>query len=323
MEDSRYTMYSTYHEIMRIGEITTTVDEIEPFVFEKGKSYLFVGCGSSYNIGLIVAEILNREGYYAKAVTAGSIAVNPKILDILSYDVVILISRTGTTTETVTAAKMLSGKVTTMGISCEKKAPLTDVCDVSFNLDFMRENSVVMTGSFSGIIRLLLNGINNVWEMNKKSRDVIRAEDFLESYMEMLEGFDFAGKDHFVFLGYGPSYYVAKESALKLQELSLARTEYNETLEYRHGPISTLSNKTHVTIFSTGSNLENDLANELLKKGASTHVLSCNSLYPYVDVQFQSLYAQLLGFYRAMKMGLNPDEPIGLKKSVIIEDVED
>ncbi len=49
--------------------------------------------------------------------------------------------------------------------------------------------------------------------------------------------------EHFVFLGYDENLGVSKEGALKLQEMALQYVEYHEPLEYRHGPISRLTEK--------------------------------------------------------------------------------
>ncbi|MGC8902811.1 MAG: SIS domain-containing protein [Fervidobacterium sp.] len=191
-------------------------------------------------------SVLRQFGINAKAYTSGEFLVNGKLLDKVSeeYDTAILISRTGTTTETVESAKKLSRKMETIGISCEKNTPLSSVCSEKIELDFAREKSVVMTGSFSAILRLLLKGI---------LRRLISPEPFLALYQRLLNEELVGKKDYFVFLGYNERYYIAKESALKVQEMAPSCTEYYEPLEYRHGPIARLSEKTHVTIFSTGS----------------------------------------------------------------------
>lgn len=311
MSEFNYDNYHTYKEICRVGELVKYVDELEPFNFEKNKRYLFIGCGSSYNIGQIISEILQRKGIISKALTAGEFFAKDFLFEeiIEKHDTAILISRTGTTTETVEVAKRLSKKMETVGVSCEKDSPLTKVCNIKYELDFAHEESVVMTSSFSAILRLLLNGIE---------KQVLSPEEFLESYKNTITSDVIENKNHFVFLGYGERYFIAKESALKVQEMALSHTEFYEPLEYRHGPIALLNEKTHVTIFSLGSNAEKHLAEELIRKGASVHMLEPISYKPEFEVQFLSLYSQLLGFKKALSKGLNPDKPNGLVKSVIL-----
>ena len=57
--------YYTLDEIRRIPNLLSKLNELD-FSFSKEKKYLFVGCGSSYNIGFIMKEMLNKKGYKAK-----------------------------------------------------------------------------------------------------------------------------------------------------------------------------------------------------------------------------------------------------------------
>ncbi|MCX7653827.1 MAG: SIS domain-containing protein [Fervidobacterium sp.] len=311
MVKGNFDSFYTYREILRVDKLLDYVDNIEPFIFEKDETYVFIGCGSSFNIGQIVSEVLRKRGICSKAITSGEFLAKSSLAEIVNnkYNTAILISRTGTTTETVEVAKLLSGRMKTVGITCETQSPLTDMCDVKFNLDFAHEESIVMTSSFSAIVRLLLNGIE---------KQELRANDFLEKYMGILNYEKLSIKDHFVFLGYSERYFVSKESALKVEEMALSHTEFYEPLEYRHGPIALLGEKTHVTIFSTGSEIERMLAEELIRKGASVDLLEPVSDVPEFEVQFLVLYSQLLGFMKAVSKGLNPDKPKGLVKSVIL-----
>ncbi|HOH52652.1 MAG TPA: SIS domain-containing protein, partial [Fervidobacterium sp.] len=190
---------------------------------------------------------------------------------------------------------------------------LSALCDMSYELDFAHEESVVMTASFSAILRLFLNGIKK-FQLN--------AEDYLEKYESLIQDELVNVKSHFVFLGYGERYYVSKESALKVEELSLDHAEFYETLEYRHGPIALLSEKTHVVIFSqhqVANPFEVELQKDIESRGGSVHILTSLSDKPKFEVQFLPLYSQILGYKRAVIKGLNPDKPNGLSKSVILK----
>ncbi len=313
MSNDYLNSYHTYKEIFRVGELEEEIDKVEPIKFDKKKKYIFVGCGSSYNIGLIMKSILNNLDFQAEAVTSGEFLVKEQLFEKVSqkYNVAILISRTGTTTETVEVANILKSKIKTIGITCEKYSPLTSICDEKYEFDFAHEESIVMTSSFSVILRFLLNGIYGT------ENNTIRHSKFLETYDKLITDEIINSKEHFVFLGYDEKYFVAKESALKIEEMALANTEFYETLEYRHGPIALLTDKTHVTIFSDGSKYEKDLFEELKRKGASVHILEPMTEKPALEIQFLSLYAQILGFKKALAKGINPDKPKGLAKSVI------
>ncbi len=308
--------FKTYNEIIRVGELFKVVDNITPPKFEKDRRYIFIGCGSSYNAGLIISEIMRKNGYIAVAITAGEVLVKEMFEEITkNYDLAILISRTGYTTETVKVAELLKGRIQTLGVTCDKKTPLAKVCDSAYELDFAHEDSVIMTGSFSTIVRLFLNGIKRI---------NIDANKILKIFDEMTSDDIVRKRNHFVFLGYGVRYYIAKESALKVQELSLDYTEYHETLEYRHGPIALLSPNSHVVIFSEFKNpspLEDDLAKDIMSRGASTQIITSFTADFDFDVQVLNLYSQLLGYKRAIHKGLNPDKPHGLTKFVSLKEV--
>jgi glucosamine--fructose-6-phosphate aminotransferase (isomerizing) len=117
---------------------------------------------------------------------------------------------------------------------------------------------------------------------------------------------------------------MAKESALKVQELSLDYAEYHETLEYRHGPIALLSPNSHVVIFSEfkdPSPLEDDLAKDVSNRGASAQIINSFTTETDFEVQVLNLYGQLLGYKRAIYKGLNPDKPHGLTKFVSLKEL--
>lgn len=308
--------FKTYYEIMKVGELFKTVDKMTPPKFEKVKRYIFIGCGSSYNAGLIISEIMRKNGYSADAITAGEVLVKEMFDEIIkNYDLAILISRTGYTTETVKVAELLKGRIQTLGVTCDRKTPLANVCDLAYELDFAHEDSVIMTGSFSAIVRLFLNGIKRI---------DIDVEEVLKKFDEMTSNDIVHKKSHFIFLGYRERYYMAKESALKVQELSLDYAEYHETLEYRHGPIALLSPNSHVVIFSEfkdPSPLENDLAKDVSNRGASAQIINSFTTETDFEVQVLNLYGQLLGYKRAIYKGLNPDKPHGLTKFVSLKEL--
>ncbi|AMW32724.1 MAG: SIS domain-containing protein [Fervidobacterium pennivorans] len=308
--------FKTYDEITKVGKLFEIVDELTPPQFESGKRYIFIGCGSSYNAGLIVSEVMTRYGFTAKAITAGEVLIKEMVEELVSnFDHAILISRTGFTTETVKVAEMLKGRIRTLGVTCDKNTPLAAACDSTYELDFAHEESVIMTASFSAILRLFLNAIKQI---------DVNPEEYLKKFDEKTSEQIVSNKSHFVFLGYRERYYMARESALKVQELSLDHTEFHETLEYRHGPIALLSEKSHVVIFSEFRNpspLEEDLANDIINRGASAEIITSCTDESLFEVQVLNLYSQILGYKRAIHKGLNPDKPHGLTKFVSLEDL--
>ncbi|ODN29947.1 SIS domain-containing protein [Fervidobacterium thailandense] len=313
--------FATIREIRRLPELLVELRAYEKLGFSKGKSYAIVGCGSSYHLGLIVSEVGKNLGYRIEAYTSGAALSRKRVYDKLkSVDTVLLVSRTGQTSETVRLAEMLKGVVRTVGISCASKSPLSEAVDHAFNFGFMAEESVVMTSSFSALLAFLLRGLE---ELEGQVDHILESPEkiarTLWQFEENVGKLDLQCKNHFVFLGYDHNFFVSKESALKVQELSLLTTEYNEPLEFRHGPVATLNSNTHVVIFGAESKLEDDLAKELREKGASVEVLTPSDEGIVHDLLTYPSYAQFLGYYLAVHRGLNPDKPKGLVKSVQLD----
>lgn len=301
----------TLKEILRIPELIEKTEKLSVNL-SREENYLFVGCGSSYNLGLILSRTLVKHGYRAEVISGGQVVVKGRI----PYsNKAILLSRTGESSETVFAAnelKKLGYK--TFGISCVLSSELPRVCDESIVLDFANEESVVMTGSFSAILYLFLKNLDK--------RIVPReAEITLSRSAEIIDSIDLTRYSHFVFLGFEELYGVAKEGALKIQEMAQQPTEFHEPLEYRHGPISNLTNKTFVVLQSTGTKHEKELSKELKNMGAYVLEIGPDG---DIDIKYKDgLESPLrviplfyLGYKKAIAEGLNPDKPRNLSKSV-------
>ncbi|RKX49097.1 MAG: sugar isomerase [Thermotogae bacterium] len=301
----------TLKEILRIPELFEKTEELFVELY-RDRKYLFVGCGSSYNLGLILSRILTKHNYRAEVISGGQIVVRGNVPFL---DKAILLSRTGESSETVFAASELKKSgFETLGISCVPSSQLLKVCDESIALDYANEESIVMTGSFSAILYLFLKEIGG----NITPED---AETVLNRSVKVIDGIDLAKYNHFVFLGFEELYGVAKEGALKVQEMAQQPTEFHEPLEYRHGPISNLSSRTIVVFQSMGTKQEKDLAKELKMMGA--YVLEIG---PGGDIDLENqkgfevplrvIPLFYLGYKKAITEGLNPDKPRNLSKSV-------
>ena len=304
-------MYQTLNEIDRIPELLKSLNDFN-FTFLKEKKYLFVGCGSSYNLGFIAKDILNKHGYSAQIFTGGNVMLFENIPEV---DIAMLITRTGESTETVEAAKKIKNKgIKTLCITCEKDSSITKVCDESIVLDIANEKSVVMTGSFVFILSMLLNGIekHKYYEISKK---------ILSDSKKIIDEINLENYEHFVFLGYNENYGISKEGALKLQEMALQYVEYHEPLEYRHGPISRLSEKTLVVVNSKCLKEEKKLIKDIEKLKARTLEISYDGSIKIPNMEdfeapLRLIPIQYLGFKKAIQMGYNPDAPKNLTKSV-------
>jgi glucosamine--fructose-6-phosphate aminotransferase (isomerizing) len=285
---------------------------------------VFVGCGTSYNLALSLAAEANGGGRRALAAPGGEWLHRPQDYwaDWRRAHVVAL-SRSGETTETVAAARAsrAAGAFVT-AITCEQQSALAQACD---RLVFARTHpaeGIVMTASAS---LMLLMGLQLLGRAIAPAAADIAAS-LLASLDGALPAF-IAGRSHHVFLGSGPLYGIALEAGLKLTEMSQTFTQAFHPLEYRHGPVSLVDERTAVVLLysrDTGGP-EAALAAELQQKGARVLGLGGPgelSLPVPVGTPAQGLVClpalQFLGERVAQAKGLDTATPRHLTKVVVL-----
>ncbi|HVT50846.1 MAG TPA: SIS domain-containing protein [Dongiaceae bacterium] len=234
---------------------------------------VFVGCGTSYNLALSLAAIANASGRPAIAVPGGEWLNGPQSFwPRWQKAHVVALSRSGETTETVAAVKAsrAAGAYVT-GVTMEKDSALARNCDHALIAETHPAEGIVMTSSAS---LMLLLGIQLLG--HKVPADLVDlAHRLAKRFDEKLAGL-IAGRTHFVFLGATHLYGVALEGALKLMEMSQIFTQAFHPLEYRHGPVSLVDERTAVVMLHSADRREAEakLVGELQEKGA--RVISFN-----------------------------------------------
>jgi glucosamine--fructose-6-phosphate aminotransferase (isomerizing) len=228
---------------------------------------VFVGCGTSYNLALSLAALANASGRAAIAVPGAEWLNGPQSFwPRWQKAHVIALSRSGETTETIAAAKATraaGGFVT--GITMEKDSALAENCDRALIAETHPAEGIVMTSSAS---LMLLLGIELLG--HKVTAELVDvAHRLLQRFDDKLPAL-ISGRSHFVFLGASHLYGVALEGALKLMEMSQIFTQAFHPLEYRHGPISLVDDRTAVVMLHSADRREAEakLVGELQEKGA-------------------------------------------------------
>ncbi|GBR06766.1 SIS domain-containing protein [Acetobacter oeni] len=283
-----------------------------------------VGCGTSVHIADSIAATLCEQGVMARAVPGNEwtcrrtsyvpASVSPRV---------VALSRSGESTETVAAARASrAAGLPVTAFTCAPGSTLCGEADELVESDTHPEEDIVMTASASLMLLMGLRyaGVDAGPETTARARALLdTADPHLASLIR--------GRGHFVFLGGGALYGVAREGALKLQEMSLSQTEAHHPLEYRHGPVSLIDERSFVTILYHPDTIEEEarLADELIGKGAvvlgiggpGTVTLPVDgpaSVRPLVCLPV----LQLLGEYVARDKGLDTLKPRHLTKVVTI-----
>jgi glucosamine--fructose-6-phosphate aminotransferase (isomerizing) len=160
----------------------------------------------------------------------------------------------------------------------------------------------------------LIESMGNLPEVG--DRVIGRYESWAQSIGENL---DF---DRFYFLGSGIRYGLACEVTLKMKEMTLTHSEPFHFLEFRHGPMSMVSDKAVVVGMVSDANRAHEakVLEEMAALGGTVASLGESQ----ADVEFGSgipesvrgvLYLpvlQLMALYRSLARGLNPDRPANL-----------
>jgi len=252
-----------------------------------------VGCGTSYYISQSYASYREESG--RGTTDAFPASVTPR----RRWDVLIALSRSGTTTEVINALGSSQARGT-LALTGTEGSPITNSAGVTLCASFANERSVVQTRFATTALLILLSSVG--YPIERSIRDARRrAYELPEPLLE--------GRSHFVFVGAGWTHGIANEAALKLREMAACWSESYPALEYRHGPIAAAGS--HTMVWGFGE-VDRSLAAAVAATGAAVHWPHCDPVASLVGVQ-------QLGLRLAAASNLNPDQPLHLSRSVVLD----
>jgi len=302
--------------------------------------WIFIGCGTSYYLAqAAAASFTTLLGVPARAVPASEVLLFPSlILPKTKAIFPVLISRSGHTSEILRVADCLQEQqIEFLGVTCDGHE-LAKATPRLVRLPVV-EHSTVMTSSFTSML-LALQYIAAWFVKNddfRNSLDLLprHLERLLGTYSSQVEGFAQRNFDDIAVLGQGALYAIAAETALKVMESSSTYAQYFHTLEFRHGPKSIVSTNTLVgaLLSETGYETELSVLREMKEIGATTFAIANKAtpeLYKAADLVIELglpvpelariivyvVWGQLLGSYRGLAKGLDPDNPTNLSRVV-------
>ncbi|QBY07079.1 SIS domain-containing protein (plasmid) [Deinococcus metallilatus] len=241
-------------------------EPVPPYRF--GGRLVAVGCGTSYYLAQTMAATFNRQGQAALAVPGNEWVRHQQVYVTRQEKVSLLaVSRSGESTETVQALRASrEAGLHVVGVTCEQSSTLAREADTVVSTPTHPAEGIVMTASAS---LMLLQGLRLAGLAVDGNALAASAEQLLHEYGPRLDAL-LPGRTHFVFLGAAELHGLAQEGALKLQEMSLSFTQAYHPLEYRHGPVSLVDQKTLVALLyhPDTAGEEAQLARELQDKGA-------------------------------------------------------
>jgi fructoselysine-6-P-deglycase FrlB-like protein len=255
-----------------------------------------IGCGSSWFMATCYASLRETAGHgLTDAYTAS------EYLETRSYDRIVVMSRSGTTTEVLELLESVRGAARTTAITNTPGTPILDLADDPVLLEFANDHSVVATRSATTSLVMLRATLGH--DPEALAHDAARA---LGARIDSA----WLSAKQFTFLGRGWTLGLAHEAALKMRESAQAWTESYPSMEYRHGPISVAEPGRSTWIFGEPPA---GLVEQIAATGATLVEQD-----PSIDPLAQLVLVQRLAAQLADDRGVDPDQPRHLSRSVIL-----
>jgi fructoselysine-6-P-deglycase FrlB-like protein len=272
---------------------TSVVAEALP---QPGARVAVVGCGTSLFMAQSCAAL--RESADLGETDAFPASEFPHLR---RYDHVVALTRSGTTTEVIQLLAALPNEQRSTVITTAATLPVAKHADATVALDFADERSVVVTRFATTALALWRAHLGE--DLGPVIKDA-RTE--LAGHLAD----ELVGREQFVFLGTGWTVGLANEAALKLREGSQTWTESYPAMEFRHGPISVVDQRSAVWIFGP---TPAGLAEEITGTGGLV-------VHADIDPMAHLVSAQRLAVMIANRKGLDPDAPRHVARSIVLAD---
>ena len=316
------------------------------------KHIIIVACGTSWHAGLIGKQLIEKmcrkrvEVAYASEFRYGDPVIEPE-------DVVIAISQSGETADTLAAVKLAKEKgALIFGIVNGVGSSIARETNTGIYIHVGPEIGVASTKAFTGQVTVLTllalalgheqgtlddtdyqQMIGELADIPNKMEVVLKQAPMIKDVSRM-----FTYAHNFLYLGRGINYPVALEGALKLKEISYIHAEGYPAAEMKHGPIALVDQDMPIVFIATHHQLyEKIISNMQEVKSRNGRILAVvtegdkqvraladntievpttsNALVALLTV----VPLQLLAYYVAVDKGLNVDMPRNLAKSVTVE----
>ena len=324
-------------------------------IFKNAKRIIIVACGTSWHAGLVGEYLiesiarLNIEVEYASEFRYRNPIIEKE-------DIVIPISQSGETADTLAAIKLTK----------EKGAFIFGICNV-VGSSIAREThagifthagpeiGVASTKAFTTQISVLMLIALKIAEL-KNTISSMESQDLLEelhSIPKLVSAFlednaaikaikkiakTYHTSPNCLYLGRGVNFPVALEGALKLKEISYIHAEGYPAAEMKHGPIALIDQNMPVVVIATKKDNYDKIVSNIQEiksrkgqiiaivssgdtsvKDLADHCIEIPDCSIYFTPLFASIPLQLLSYYIAVMRECNVDQPRNLAKSVTVE----
>ena len=318
--------------------------------FLNANRIIIVACGTSWHAGLIGKHLIEELCRIPVEVEYASEFRNPIIR---SNDIVIAISQSGETADTLAAVELARNRGAFIyGICNVIGSSIARATDSGSYIHVGPEIGVASTKAFTGQVTVLImlalavaklkksiapelytTMLHDLQQIPKLMKKVLKLNDQIA---DMSKIFTYA--HNFIYLGRGYNYPVALEGALKLKEISYIHAEGYPAAEMKHGPIALIDSEMPVVAIATSDSVyEKTISNIQEIKARRGKVIAivtegddqvCKMVdyvieIPKVDERLiplvVSLPLQMLAYHIAVYKNRDVDRPRNLAKSVTVE----
>lgn len=316
------------------------------------KRVIIVACGTSWHAGLIGKQLIESLCSIPVEVEyASEFRYRNPVID--SSDVVIAISQSGETADTLAAVNLAKDNgAFVYGVCNAIGSSIPRDTDTGSYIHVGPEIGVASTKAFTGQVTVLLmlalalgkekgtitneqysKIVSELCTVPEKMKSLLKLNDRIS---ELSKTFTYAS--NFLYLGRGYNYPVALEGALKLKEISYIHAEGYPAAEMKHGPIALIDSDMPVVVIAPHdemyqkvlSNIQEIKARKgkviaLVSKGDDTiskiadEVIEIPQTLECLEPLVASIPLQLLAYHIAVCKGKNVDQPRNLAKSVTVE----
>ena len=302
------------------------------------RSITIVACGTSANASTVFAYLMEAVcGIPTRVVLASEFKYFPTPKN----DVVIAVSQSGETADTISALKIAKERgAKTFCVTNVLGSSLTRIAETTLYTRAGPEVSVAATKSFTAQVAAFMEMVNTI-SGGMLKKDIAEIQRYLpealdcavDSAVELVKE-----ASTLLYVGRGLSYPISMEGALKMKEISYIHAEGYAAGELKHGPFALLSKETPVVaVCLPGSTYPVMMSNlkEIKARSAPEVVIGCTGdidaeeiadvfiplpkVSETAGVILASVVLQMLAYKTAVALGTDVDMPRNLAKSVTVE----
>jgi glutamine---fructose-6-phosphate transaminase (isomerizing) len=300
-----------------------------------------VGCGTSYHAALLgsvyFAQLARRAAVPVLApqfIAQYAPAVGPE-------DVGIFVSQSGETKDVLNALEAAARRgLASFGLANVVGSALTRATELCLPLGCGFEISVPATKTFTNQVLAFLYLAYRL--AGRDTAELARIPDLMEQTIAAVDepiqaiARDLADRDDLYCLGYGATYPIALEGALKLKEITYAHCEGMLSTEFKHGSLSAVDDGYPIVFVAGPSDTPLIISgiNEVRVRGARTitiaqedarlrangdDLIAIPASDPHVFALLSVIPLQLLSYHMSVLRGFDPDFPRNLSKTLTVD----